>query len=57
VRKKFKSKGFAAAVRREDMIAGAADLGIELDEHIQTVIDAMLSISAELDLSGAPPAA
>jgi predicted hydrolase (HD superfamily) len=52
VKKKFKAKGFAAAVRREDIIAGAADLGVDLDEHIQFVIDAMLTIADELDLRG-----
>ena len=54
VKKKFKQKTFAAAVRREDIIAGAADLGVDLDEHIQFVIDAMATIAGELDLSGAP---
>jgi putative nucleotidyltransferase with HDIG domain len=57
VKKKLKQKSFAAAVRREDIIAGAADLGIDLDEHIQFVIDAMLAIAAELNLSGGPPTA
>jgi putative nucleotidyltransferase with HDIG domain len=49
VRKKMKQKSFAAAVRREDIIAGAADLGVDLDEHIQFVIDAM---AAEADVLG-----
>jgi putative nucleotidyltransferase with HDIG domain len=50
VQKKFKQKSFAAAVRREDIVAGAADLGVELDEHIQFVIDAMAAEAAALDL-------
>jgi putative nucleotidyltransferase with HDIG domain len=50
VKKKFKQKSFAAAVRREDIVAGAADLGVELDEHIQFVIDAPGPLAAELDL-------
>ena len=50
VKKKMKQKSFAAAVRREDITAGAADLGVPLDEHIQFVIDAMSTIGAELDL-------
>src|SRR3972149_11454249 len=33
VKKKFKQKTFAAAIKLEDIVAGAADLGIELDEH------------------------
>src|ERR671928_587165 len=41
VRKKMKDKAFARGVNREDVLAGAAELGVELDEHIQFVIDAM----------------
>jgi putative nucleotidyltransferase with HDIG domain len=41
VRKKMKSKGFARTVKREDVERGAADLGVDLDEHIQFVIEAM----------------
>jgi putative nucleotidyltransferase with HDIG domain len=50
VRKKMKSKGFARGVRREDVERGAADFGVELNEHIQFVIDAMKPIAAELGL-------
>lgn len=50
VRKKMKDKGFAAAVSREDIQAGADELGVTLDEHIQTVIEGMKRISAELGL-------
>jgi putative nucleotidyltransferase with HDIG domain len=41
VRKKMKDKAFARGVSREDVIAGAGELGVELDAHIQFVIDAM----------------
>jgi len=41
VRKKMKDKAFARAVNREDIIEGAEELGIPLDEHIQFCIDAM----------------
>jgi len=51
VRKKMKTKGFAAAVKREDIIAGAEDLGVDLNEHIQFVIDAMAGIKEALDLA------
>jgi putative nucleotidyltransferase with HDIG domain len=51
VKKKFKQKSFAAVVRREDITRGAADLGIELDEHIQFVIDAMTAHADALDLN------
>jgi predicted hydrolase (HD superfamily) len=50
VRKKMKVKAFAAAVKREDIVSGAEDLGVELNEHIQFVIDAMSGIREELDL-------
>jgi putative nucleotidyltransferase with HDIG domain len=50
VRKKMKAKGFAAAVNRDDIVRGAADLGVDLDEHIQFVIDAMSGIAADLGL-------
>jgi putative nucleotidyltransferase with HDIG domain len=51
VRKKMKQKSFAAAVHREDITSGAEDLGIELNEHIQFVIDAMESNSQALKLT------
>lgn len=53
VKKKLKQKSFAAAVNRDDIVRGAADLGVELDEHIQFVIAAMATIADELALSGA----
>ena len=55
VRKKLKQKGFAAAIKREDVINGAADLGVDLDEHIQFVIDAMTTIADQLGLNPASP--
>ncbi|HJZ58411.1 MAG TPA: HDIG domain-containing protein [Gemmataceae bacterium] len=50
VRKKMKSKGFARGVNRDDVVRGAADFGVDLDAHIQFVIDAMKGIAAELGL-------
>ncbi len=50
VKKRFKEKKFAAGVNREEIIQGAQDLGVPLDEHIQNVIDAMINISSELGL-------
>ncbi|MBL8826676.1 MAG: HD domain-containing protein [Planctomycetaceae bacterium] len=50
VKKKMKAKGFAAAVNRDDIVNGAADLGVELDEHIQFVIDALTGVAADLGL-------
>ena len=50
VRKKMKSAGFARNVNRDDIVNGAAELGVELDEHIAFVKEAMLGISSELGL-------
>ena len=55
VRKKMKQKAFAAAVNRDDITAGAEELGVELNEHIQFVVDAMAGIAGELGLSGSGP--
>jgi putative nucleotidyltransferase with HDIG domain len=52
VRKKMKAKGFAAGVNRDDLINGAAELGIDLDEHIANVIEAMCSVADTLGLVG-----
>src|SRR5579885_1513983 len=41
VKKKMKAKGFAAGVNRDDLIKGAQELGVDLDEHIAFVIEAM----------------
>lgn len=41
IKKKMKDKAFAKNVNREDIIKGADEIGIPLDEHIQNVIDAM----------------
>lgn len=52
VRKKMKDKAFARGVSREDVIHGAEELGVDLDEHIGFVISAMQSRAAELGLEG-----
>ena len=52
VRKKMKTKGFAAGVNRDDLVKGAAELGIDLDEHIANVIQAMSGIADKLGLAG-----
>jgi predicted hydrolase (HD superfamily) len=52
VRKKMKTKGFAAGVNRDDLVKGAAELGIDLDEHIANVIQAMSAIADKLGLAG-----
>jgi putative nucleotidyltransferase with HDIG domain len=50
VRKKMKQASFAANVSREDIERGAADLGVDLNEHIQFVIDAMAEVADDLGL-------
>jgi len=52
VKKKWKDKSFAAGVNRADIEEGAADLEIELSEHIAVVLEAMQSIADELGLAG-----
>ena len=50
VRKKMKDKAFARSVNRDDIVNGAADLGVELEEHIAFCIEAMKGIAKELGL-------
>jgi putative nucleotidyltransferase with HDIG domain len=50
VRKKMKDKAFARAVRREDITDGAALLGVEVDDHVATCLEALQGIHAELGL-------
>jgi len=52
VRKKMKDKAFARSVSRDDIIHGAADLGVDLEEHIAFCIEAMKAIAPELGLDG-----
>lgn len=52
VKKKMKDKAFARAVSREDMINGAELLGVDFDEHLQFIIDAMTRNAAVLGLQG-----
>lgn len=50
VRKKMKRVDFARNVSREDIVNGAAELGVDLDEHIAFTLDALRAIAAELGL-------
>jgi putative nucleotidyltransferase with HDIG domain len=52
VRKKMKDKAFARGVNRDDVLLGAQELGVDLDAHIQFVIEAMRARAAELGLQG-----
>ena len=53
VRKKLKQASFAAAVNRSDISNGAADLGVDLDEHIEFCAHAMAQIAGDLGLTAA----
>jgi putative nucleotidyltransferase with HDIG domain len=52
VRKKMKSKAFAAQVSREDILTGVQELGVELNDHIEFVLEALRGIAPELGLAG-----
>jgi putative nucleotidyltransferase with HDIG domain len=51
-RKKMKDKAFARAVNRDDIVNGAAEMGVDLDQHIEFCIQAMQARAAELGLAG-----
>jgi len=55
VRKKMKDKAFARSIHREDIIKGAAELGIDLDEHIAFCIEALKGVASKLGLEGTMP--
>ena len=57
VKKKLKQPSFAAGVHRDEVYAGAELLGVEFDQHIETVTDAMKPIAGELGLRTAADAA
>ena len=51
VKKKLKDKAFARSVNREDIWQGVAELGVDLDEHIRFVIDALRPMQREIGLN------
>jgi putative nucleotidyltransferase with HDIG domain len=53
VKKKLKDKAFARGVSREDVLQGAAELGVPLDEHIAFVLEALRPHERQLGLGGA----
>lgn len=53
VKKKMKDKAFARAIDRDQLRQGAEELGVELDDHIETVITALQRVADELGLAGA----
>jgi putative nucleotidyltransferase with HDIG domain len=52
VRKKMKDKAFARAISREEILAAATALGVDFDEHVQFVINAMAANAEALGLAG-----
>jgi putative nucleotidyltransferase with HDIG domain len=52
VRKKMKDKAFAKGVSREDVLLGTQELGVDLDTHIQFVIDSMKGAAEAIGLNG-----
>src|SRR5581483_10497694 len=53
-KRKLKDKAFARNINRDDIISGAQELGVPLDEHIAFCIEAMKARAAELGLAGTP---
>lgn len=54
VLKRMKEKAFARSVNRDDIVRGAEEINVPLDEHIAFVRDAMASIADRLGLAGPP---
>lgn len=54
IKKKWKDQRFAAGVRREDIERGAAELGVDLWEHVERVLRSMQRIAPDLGLDGVP---
>ena len=52
VKKKLKDKAFARSVNRDDIRQGVEELGVDLDEHIRFVIDALRPVQREIGLKG-----
>ena len=52
IRKKMKDKAFARSVSRDDIVNGATEMGVDLDQHITFCIEAMKGIAKELGLAG-----
>jgi predicted hydrolase (HD superfamily) len=52
VRRKMKDKAFARSIRREDLTKGAEELGVDLDAHIEFVVEALKPVASALGLAG-----
>ena len=54
VRRKMRDKNFAKDVNRDDIVRGAEELGIDLDEHIAFIVESMKSVAERIDLVAEP---
>jgi predicted hydrolase (HD superfamily) len=54
VKRKLKDKAFARNVNRDDIMSGAAELGVSLEDHVGFCIEAMKAHARELGLAGVP---
>ena len=52
MKKKMKDKAFARSVNRQDIVEGAQELGVPLEEHIEFCVKAMQARADELGLQG-----
>ena len=52
IKKKWKQRSFAAGVSREDIALGASELGVDLDEHIAFVLEALQGSAVQIGLAG-----
>lgn len=52
----MKDKNFAKAINRDDIVRGAEELGIYLDEHIAFIVESMKPVAREIDLTAEPSA-
>jgi predicted hydrolase (HD superfamily) len=55
VKKKLKDKAFARSVNRDDIRQGVEELGVDIDEHIRFVIDALRPVQKEIGLNSTGP--
>jgi predicted hydrolase (HD superfamily) len=53
LRKKWRSRAFAAGVDRDEVAAAVEELGVSLDDHLLKVLEAMQDVAGELGLAGA----
>ena len=54
VRKRMKARAFARTVDRDHIVRGAAEIGMELDDHIAFVLEALRGVAVDLELAGPP---